>query len=181
MRRVIRERPGEITLLTIGPLTNVALLFALDPEIPSLLKAWVSMAGVFFIDREPEWNARCDPLATAIAFGHRPSSRIHVGLDVTLQCKLSAGDVRRRFTGPLLGAVLEIAAPWFAKRSDIIFHDPLAAAVIFRPELCKLRRGVVGVDAGTGATRFAPPADGPDEVASTVDATLFFDEYFSRF
>src|ERR1041385_1683340 len=38
MREQIRARPGEITLLTIGPYSNVALLFALDPEIPSLLK-----------------------------------------------------------------------------------------------------------------------------------------------
>jgi len=34
LRQTIRARPGEITLLTIGPLTNIALLFAVDPEIP---------------------------------------------------------------------------------------------------------------------------------------------------
>src|SRR5215213_1054103 len=45
LRQAIRGRPGEITLLTLGPLTNVALLFALDPEIPSMLKSIVSMAG----------------------------------------------------------------------------------------------------------------------------------------
>src|SRR5437867_10805365 len=47
LRQTIRRHPGEVTLLTIGPLTNIGLLFALDPEIPSLLKALVSMCGVF--------------------------------------------------------------------------------------------------------------------------------------
>src|SRR5881397_3451936 len=47
LRRTIRRRPGEITLLAIGPFTNVALLFATDPEIPSLLKELVIMGGVY--------------------------------------------------------------------------------------------------------------------------------------
>ena len=51
LRQTIRAHPHEITLLTIGPLTNIALLFALDPEIPGLLKEHVLMCGVFTADR----------------------------------------------------------------------------------------------------------------------------------
>jgi inosine-uridine nucleoside N-ribohydrolase len=181
MRRTIRERPGEVTLLSIGPVTNVALLFALDPELPSMLKAWVSMAGVFFQERGPEWNARCDPVATAMAFRAHPPRRIHVGLDVTMQCRLDAVEVRARFKGPLLEAVLEMAEPWFAQRPEIVFHDPLATALIFRPELCELRRGLVSVDDRTGQTRFDPDPSGPDEVAAQVDSAAFFAEYFGVF
>ena len=47
LRRAIRAHPGEVTLLTIGPLTNVALLFAADPAIPSLLDSVVSMGGSY--------------------------------------------------------------------------------------------------------------------------------------
>src|SRR5215218_11347894 len=47
MRQTIRDHPGEVMLLAIGPLTNIALLFAVDPEIPSLLKGLVIMAGAF--------------------------------------------------------------------------------------------------------------------------------------
>jgi len=180
MREVIRSRPGEITLLSVGPLTNVALLFALDPELPGLLKSWVSMAGQFFAGgvRDVDWNSVCDPLAAAIAFRHRPPSRLHIGLDVTLKCRLDAQAVRSRFRGPILGLVAEMAEVWLKERSDITFHDPLAAALIFRPDLCQMKRGVVSVDAA-GHTSFVPGPAGPDEVAAEVDVEAFFAEYFS--
>ncbi len=41
LRDTIRARPAEIMLLAIGPLTNLGVLFALDPEMPSLLKQLV--------------------------------------------------------------------------------------------------------------------------------------------
>ena len=47
LRTTIRKNPGEVTLLAIGPMTNVGLLFAMDPEIPSLLKRLVLMNGSF--------------------------------------------------------------------------------------------------------------------------------------
>ena len=49
LRQTIRSRPGEITLLSVGPLTNIGLLFALDPEIPELLKQYVMMGGVYHV------------------------------------------------------------------------------------------------------------------------------------
>ena len=47
MRRTIRENPGEITLIAVGPMTNIALLFLTDPEIPHLLKRLCLMCGRF--------------------------------------------------------------------------------------------------------------------------------------
>lgn len=180
LRETIRSRPGEVTLLSIGPLTNVALLFALDPELPALLKAWVSMAGSFRIDRpHGEWNSRCDPLATAVAFRHRPPARVHVALDVTLQCRMEVQAVRERFRGPLLELVLRMAESWFRRSDAIVFHDPLAAALVFEPDLCRYERGFVSVDPSNGRTSFAPSSDGPDEVAFEVDADRFFETYFS--
>ena len=72
MRRTIRENPNEVTLLAVGPMTNIALLFAVDPEIPVLLKRLVIMCGAFTYryKGEPclsEWNARCDPYATGVS------------------------------------------------------------------------------------------------------------------
>ena len=58
LRQTVRANPGEVTLLAVGPLTNVGLLFRIDPEIPRLLKRLVLMCGQFF-GRSPgrgRWN-----------------------------------------------------------------------------------------------------------------------------
>ncbi|MBA3726563.1 MAG: nucleoside hydrolase [Armatimonadetes bacterium] len=46
LRDTIRAHPGEVTVLTINPLTNIGLLFAIDPGIPALLKGLMMLAGV---------------------------------------------------------------------------------------------------------------------------------------
>ena len=95
LRHTIRRRPGEITLLTIGPLTNIAILFALDPQTPSLLRQIVSMAGVYYPhEKELETNSRIDPVAAAIVFGSCPLRHLCVGLDVTTRCAMPSGHVR---------------------------------------------------------------------------------------
>jgi purine nucleosidase len=181
MRRTIRSRPGEVTLLSIGPLTNVALLFATDPEVAGLLKGWVSMAGAFGSrgGRDSEWNSACDPLATSIAFAVEGVEHRHIPLDVTLQCSISAADVRETFKGELLSAVLEMAEVWFENREHIVLHDPLAAMTIFRPDLCEYRRGRVSVEPTTGKTSFVQDETGPDEVALDVDAAAAVQEFLS--
>lgn len=95
-----RQRPGEITLVTLGPLTNLAVALLREPALPRLLKGWTLMGGAY---RHPgntapttEWNIHCDPDAAKIAFtawgesaatfGHaRP---VALGLDVTEQAKI---------------------------------------------------------------------------------------------
>ncbi|MGC9397826.1 MAG: nucleoside hydrolase [Anaerolineae bacterium] len=186
MRQTIRAHPGEVTLLTIGPLTNAALLFSVDPEIPQLLKGLVMMGGVFgdgdprHPERGAEWNAMLDPHATAIVFRAPVAVHRAVGLNVTLQVKMDADEVRRRFDAPLLRPVRDFAEVWFEERDEIVFHDPLAAVTIFDEEVCGFTRGRVAVDleAQPGRTGFTPEKDGPHEVATTVDAARFFQDYF---
>lgn len=190
MRQTIRAHPGEIILLTIGPLTNVALLFRVDPEVPMLLKGLVMMCGVF-TDRLPgvgplEWNAMCDPHATAIVY--QSPVRIHrsVGLDVTCRVRMDVSQVRQRFRADLLRPVLDFAEVWFREREVITFHDPLAAATIFDDRLCTFERGLVEVELANeqsrGMTRWVPDGrDGQHEVALDVNPGGFFEHYFSVF
>jgi inosine-uridine nucleoside N-ribohydrolase len=200
MRSTIRSRPGEITLLTIGPLTNVALLFSLDPEVPSLLKEIVSMAGVHYPHERPiETNVLIDPIAAAIVFGataqQGAAPHTLVGLNVTTRCTQTADEfrVRHRAAAPPAPAVLEMAEAYFRRRRQVTYNDPLAAAVVFAPDLCTFETGVVtmvvnapGEDAAK--TFFAPDRaaagrerDGPSNhrVAKGVKVERFFDEYFN--
>ncbi len=178
LRQTIRSRPGEITLLSIGPFSNVAVLFALDPEIPYLLKGFVSMAGVFRRpDIDAEWNCICDPVASAMVAESRRSRHTWIGLDVTLRCQMSKLECEERFNGPLLELVLMMATKWFDHSTNITFHDPLAAACIFNPELCGYEQGTVTVNPERGQTTFESE-EGTDQIATTVDSEKFFEEYF---
>ena len=188
MRATIRQRPGQIVLLSIGPLTNVALLFALDPEIPRLLKGFVSMAGWFFDpENRAEWNVRVDPTASCIAFNQHPvPGHVLVGLDVTTKCTMPPDEVKQRFVPAPLDVVLEMASVWFRGAKVMTFHDPLAAALLFEPEICTYVKGTVvsplDVDEKTaGRTVLTRDPAGPAMVAETVDAARFFAHYFSVF
>lgn len=187
LRRTIRERPGQITLLSIGPLTNIALLYALDPEIPILLKRHVMMAGLYF-GRQPgyglrEWNALVDPHATAIVFAKGPADMRCVGLDVTVPCRIPTEGFRDHCRDGSLRIIHDMAETWLAGRSEVIFHDPLAAACVFRPDLLRWTQGHVEVELQSeslqGMTAFSKNIHRKiHQVAAEVDAPAFFKHYF---
>ena len=192
MSATIRRHPHEIVLLTIGPMTNAAALFTDDPDAADLLRGLVSMGGSFGLaDLGParrgkaEWNVCCDPHAAALCYASGVPRHRSIGLDVTVRCTMSAGEVRERFTHDLLRPVLDFAGVWFRERDSITFHDPLAAAVIFDGDLCRFERGVVEVNVqegeAMGRTAFRACASGPHEVACDVAPGRFFEHYFGLF
>jgi len=191
LRQTIRENPGEIILLTIGPLTNIGLLFAVDPEIPSLLKGLVMMCGYFFHRLKGrsrlEWNAIGDPHASAIVFRANVSTQKSIGLDVTCQVTMSSKEVKQKFHNELLKPVLDFAEVWFEHYYDsITFHDPLAATTIFDEQICKFQSGEVSIELEKkdliGFTLWKKSnLKSPHQVAFEVNKERFFDHYFSFF
>ncbi len=191
LRKTIHENPGEITLLTVGPLTNIGLLFSVDPEIPGLLKKLVLMCGSYFEKTQAvkplEWNARVDPHATAIVFRSGVPVLRAIGLDVTLQVFMASQEFVDKFDYPVFKPVFDFSKIWFTRHPGITFHDPLAAATVFRPDICTYRKGEVEIvlddQNNLGRTQFKAPAEenGSHEVAATVDKKAFFDEYMSVF
>ncbi len=108
-----RRRPGEITLVTLAPLTNAALAVLREPELPLLLRSLVVMGGTY---RSPgntapttEWNVSVDPEAARVvfhAFGEPaivaqrearglPGRPLALGLDVTERAKMLPEDLGR--------------------------------------------------------------------------------------
>ena len=99
-----RRRSGEVTLITLGPLTNLAVAVLREPELPRLLKSWVLMGGSY---RSPgntaptiEWNIHVDPDAAKVAFAawegaapHGTARPLALGLDVTERAKITPDHV----------------------------------------------------------------------------------------
>ena len=79
-------------------------------------------------------------------------------------------------------ACLKMAEVWFENAKDIWFHDPLAASLIFHPELCNLETGNVeigfGNDDAQGSSPFVHQVPGHHRVAVSVDQAKFFDDYY---
>ena len=190
LRKTIRENPGEVTLLTIGPLTNIGLLFSIDPEIPSLLKGLIMMCGYFFRTLPDvnllEWNAIGDYHASEIVY--RANAAVHrsIGLDVTCRVQMSSEEFKKTYTFDIFRPVLDFSKVWFEKYYDYVtFHDPLAAATIFNNQICQFKSGNVSIEMNRtklrGLTRWKNNPSGRHEAAYDVDKSIFFEHYLSVF
>ena len=197
MANTIRANPFEVTLLAVGPFTNVARLFEKYPDISRLLKALVIMGGKYSDYPTPwgpsEWNGIIDPAATALMFAQAECPIRAFGLDITWQVSMNAEQVSRAFaTHPLLREVRRWSEVWFAERDALHFHDPLAAVSLIDPSVCTFKQGQVAVDLSLGREGFTQfVAANPQkatagerplvEVAASVNADQFFDRYFASF
>lgn len=159
------QHPGELDLLAVGPLTNLALALRLEPRLPSLVRRVVLMGGAAMvpgnISAVAEANIGNDPEAAAEVFD-AAWPIVMAPLDVTLDHPLE--DEHRqallasdRPVAQALGAMLEV---YFAFNATIYgrprsaLHDPLAAALATEEITVALGPTVhVEVDATSGPGR----------------------------
>jgi purine nucleosidase/pyrimidine-specific ribonucleoside hydrolase len=184
--------PYKLTLVPVGPLTNIALALKTEPAIKAKIERIVIMGGAFEM-LTPEYNIRRDRVAAEIVF--RSGVPITaVGLDVTTKCKLRAADIDRlrAANNPASTFLVRLIELWQNGRPDQYptLHDPLAVAVSFLPTLVETRLGSVQVETNsplTNAITMFTPADRlpKGEVASTqvarqVDVRRFLDLFLER-
>ncbi len=153
--------PGEITLVAIGPLTNIALAIRQEPRILEALKELIIMGGAIRHEGNTtalaEFNTYVDPHAAHIVY-HAGIPTALVPLDVTYQCILTPEDVKRlqRIDSPITKFVAE-ATRFYMEYHDeyqqiegCVINDPLALALTFMPELCTYQALPVDVDLSGG-------------------------------
>ncbi len=143
--RLVRENAGDITLVGLGPLTNVALALRQDPEIGGMIRKIVLMGGSLSggnVTPAAEFNFYVDPEAASIVFDSGVPITM-VGLDVTRKVELTEDHIRRLDAGK--GQVSQAAAKIATKVMELYrregnqggphLHDPLAMSSIIRPEI----------------------------------------------
>jgi inosine-uridine nucleoside N-ribohydrolase len=186
--RLARERPGELTLVCQGPLTNLAIALNVAPELPRLLKSIVVMGGAFKVagntTSHAEFNIFADPEAAIEVFNNRALNLTVIGLDVTHQVAIpretwEAGADSDSRAAQLLAKLC--AWVWKGhKREAMFLHDPLAVAVAIDPSLVVCAEKAISVSCDEG-NRGETKADrtGRINVAESVDVERFLSLFSS--
>lgn len=167
--------PGEVTIVAIGPLGNLALALRLEPELPKLIKSVVIMGGAAFVPGNvtpvAEANIWNDPFAAEIVFGAEWNLTMF-GLDVTNSLPFNQSFLDGLEKGnKKLGSFVNRAAQFYSdfysqNRADRVcfFHDAMPIAYLIDPSLFEIKRGHarVATDPLTlGQTIIAPPGSTP--------------------
>lgn len=204
--RHVLLNPGEITVVAIGPLTNVAAALLLEPAVASAVKEFVIMGGIFFAPM-PNWgipgefNVWVDPEAAAAVLRSGAPQR-WVGLDVTLQVRLTRDHARKMLSSstPFAPFAGEATLAWIdhlheqnpddpAEADSCAMHDPLAVAVLTRPDLVEFVEAAVSIGTGGGENRGVMTVDQEKStdrlpancrVARSVDADGFIDHFLGH-
>lgn len=161
--RILREAPEPVTIAPIGPLTNIALLLRLHPELVEWIRHLSIMGGSIGegnTTASAEFNMYADPEAADIVFRSGIPITI-MGLDVTHQATLDAtASARLRATGTGSGAVapelvdfaIERVGQWYGGTAAAI-HDAVAVAHLALPDLVSVASYHVRVDTTDGPGR----------------------------
>lgn len=166
--RKVNEAPGELILVTVGRLTNLALALQLDPAIVTKFKKVVIMGGAVFVPGNitpvSEANLYGDPEAAAFVFESDLPITI-VGLDVTQQTRLTKEhmlhlsreiDADKREIYDFLDAALERYFDFYAFSNhfegECPMHDPLAVIVAVNPSIVQVETMNAVIDCGNGYT-----------------------------
>jgi len=206
--RLARAHPGELTLLALGPLTNIALAVLLEPELPNLLRSVVIMGGAVNVPGNitpyADANFFHDPEAADLVFDSGFPDLTLVGLDATEQTRVngewltalkSVDGPRAQFASRLLDHYGQFYSHMFGEYTCTL-HDPLAAAIMLDQKLATYKEMPLGVELTGTHTRGMVVSDlrmissddhitasggagrVPVKVAEKVDVPTFLDQMF---
>lgn len=190
LREAILHSNEPITLVPIGPLTNIALLFKMYPEVKNNIKEIVLMGGaVKGGNRTPvaEFNMFVDPHAAKIVFDENVKI-VMCGLDVTLQTRISNNDVKEIAgygkVGEMVSQLLSYYDSPSSTETEISIHDLCTIIYLTRPELFGLKRATVSVvteGEASGCTLTHYNEEGHVHVVLDVDVEAFRREFIATF
>ena len=178
----LSQYPGQVTLVAIGPLTNLARLERRHPGYLAQAESLVIMGGAVNtpgnITPHAEFNFYCDPLAAHEVLNCGAPLTL-VDLAACRQVTLSREQaLRLKSDNPLGKLALEIVQNWFKadeRRESMLFYDQIALAAALCPNVMTTRQVTLAVETDglkAGASK-AVVADGPVALADKVDVERF--------
>lgn len=185
--KMLAENPGEVTILAIGPLTNIAML--LKKSGGSLIKELCLMNGAFSVPGNAteyaEYNAFIDPDAAEIVYSSGVPIKI-VGLDVTDPVAITREEFEQiKEIDTDQARLFVMTHQWAIQRkqkdSYAFFWDPIALAWLLDEQLIKSKNGRVEVDTQgetAGRTRFIE-GSGNAQVGTSIDSERFFKHLYN--
>jgi purine nucleosidase len=195
---LLKQYPNEITIAALGPLSNLATIIQLDPEVLKLAKEIVIMGGSINVcgncSPVAEYNFWCDPHAAMIFFDAKLPNVTLVPLDVTYKILLTPNmrEMIRQFKTPLAKYVSDITGfyvdfHWAQERTlGCVINDPLVIAYLLDRSILTLKSGHVqieteGIAMGESVVDFRNTDQiGMSQIAQTVDAKRFFELFLTR-
>ncbi|XP_047340431.1 uridine nucleosidase 1 [Impatiens glandulifera] len=157
MVEMVSKYPGEVSILALGPLTNLALAVKRDSTFAKKVKKLVILGGAFFalgnVNPAAEANIYGDPEAADIVFTSGADITV-VGINITTQVKLTDLDLdelsqsKGRYA-QLLCNMCKFYRDWHVKSDGvygIFLHDPVSFVALIEPDLFTYKKGVVRVE-----------------------------------
>ena len=157
----IMSSPGEITLVAIGPLTNIALAIRQEPRIVENVKEVFIMGGAIRHEGNTtalaEFNTYVDPHAAHMIY-HSGMPITLTPLDVTYECIFLPDDLNRllKINSPITKFIADATRFYmefhdeYQKIEGCVINDPMTLALTFMPEICDYQSLYVDVDISTG-------------------------------
>ena len=186
-----QTRPGEVTLVALAPLTNLAIALNVEPDLPRLLKRVIVMGGAYWTPgnikplQHAEFNLYVDPEAADQIFRAEWNELYAVGLDVTHEAPFSS-DVWNLIASSDSPPAQILQALYRSRMENpesgqAYIHDAMAVAAAVDPDLISWEPHGIEIlldDVHRGQTRLKP--GGSVQVAKEVDALAFMSRFYER-
>jgi purine nucleosidase/pyrimidine-specific ribonucleoside hydrolase len=190
LRETIMGRPDPVTVVAVGPLTNIATLLLSHPECADRIERIVLMGGSTErgnVTPYAEFNIYVDPLAADIVF-HSGLPITMVGLNVSHQALADPAVLKRisAIGGPLSAISVDLLGFFATAYRDVYgfaappVHDPITVATLIEPSILSIRRARVDIELTGEFTRGATVVDflstEPNcDVGEILDVPAFWD------
>ena len=169
IREILDDLPEgqQVTFIETAPMTNLALLLRVFPEVKDKIRRIVFMGGAVKggnVTPAAEFNIYADPEAAKIVF-EAGIPLVMCGLDATMKCNLTRNQIMKlcqsgnpvaRACGDMAGYVLENSSKY---RCVASIHDAVPFTYLLHPEFFKMEKAILDVDCSDGAGRGAMLCD----------------------